>query len=550
MTALLSRIGLRALVAWIIVGAYLFAGIVGHDPWKQDEAYTFGIVLHIIESGDWVVPTLAGEPFMEKPPLYYITAAATAWLASPWLALHDGARLASVLFVGAAIGCTGLAARRLFGRGRGTTAALLLVGAVGLASHAHELITDTALLAGFAIALWGLAWVLEKPTAGGLIAGTGVGVGFMSKGLVEPAMVGLTMALLPALFPAWRTRVYARAAMWTFLAALPWLIAWPAALFARNDALFTTWFWSNNFGRYFGFANLGADSEPWYYARVLPWFALPVLPLALWNLWRERAAVRSSPALQLCLLMSFSIIAVLASSATARSLYLVPMLVPLAALACAAPDGAARRCGWAAAASMSLVAAAVVGLAWSAWAVGTMTGEAPHIPALARSLPREFEFEFQPFAFLAAAAMTVGWLVAWMNARRLSWPHLWAANVAVAWGVVMTLLLPWIDSAKSFREPFNQLAKNVTASDCVSSRGLGEPQRGMLHYYTGLKTLRVEHDGLVCPLHLLQSNHAGRFPPLPHGEWRLVWRGARRGESVERFQLYAGEPGEPRVAAR
>jgi 4-amino-4-deoxy-L-arabinose transferase-like glycosyltransferase len=537
------------LVAIAIVAAYLLAGIVGHDPWKQDEAYTFGIVLHILETGDWVVPTLAGEPFMEKPPLYYLTAAATARLASPWLPLHDGARLASVLYVGLAIACTALAARKLFGPGRGTVAALLLAGCLGLAPQAHELITDTALFAGFAIALWGLAWALDRPMFAGIATGTGVGIGFMSKGLVEPAMVGLAMTVLPVLFKPWRNHAYARAAAWTFFAALPWLVAWPAALLARSDSLFTTWFWVNNLGRYFGFANLGADSEAWYYTRVVPWFTLPVLPLAIWHVWRARRNLLSSPAIQLCVVFACSIIAILATSATARSLYLVPMLVPLAALASHSPEGGLRRAGWVASTGLAAIAAAVVWLAWWIWIAAMFTGKAPHIGPLASRLPYSFRFEFHPVAFAVALALTLGWFLVWTNARRLSWPHAWAANVAVAWGVVMTLMLPWIDSAKSFREPFTGLARNIAPNDCVSSMGLGEPQRGMLHYYTGMKTLRVEHDGVVCPLHLLQSDHAGHFPALPYGEWTLVWAGARRGETVERFRLYAGEPHDAKFAS-
>ena len=35
--------------------------LVGHDPWKPDEAYSFGLVLDQLERGDWVVPMLAGE---------------------------------------------------------------------------------------------------------------------------------------------------------------------------------------------------------------------------------------------------------------------------------------------------------------------------------------------------------------------------------------------------------------------------------------------------------------------------------------------------------
>ena len=58
--------------------AYVVPGLVGHDPWKPNEAYSFGIIYHIWGSGDWVVPILAGEPFMEKPPLFYISAACVA----------------------------------------------------------------------------------------------------------------------------------------------------------------------------------------------------------------------------------------------------------------------------------------------------------------------------------------------------------------------------------------------------------------------------------------------------------------------------------------
>jgi len=52
--------------------AYVVPGLVGHDPWKPNEAYSFGIIYNVWGGGDWVVPILAGEPFMENPPLFYI----------------------------------------------------------------------------------------------------------------------------------------------------------------------------------------------------------------------------------------------------------------------------------------------------------------------------------------------------------------------------------------------------------------------------------------------------------------------------------------------
>src|SRR5512139_1338394 len=117
--------------AWLLAllcFTWLATGLLGHDPWKPDEAYTFGLVYHILQSGDWLVPTLAGEPYLDKPPLFYITAAALAKLFSPLLPVHDGARLASGFYVGLALLFTGLSGRELFGRDRGWAAAIILIG--------------------------------------------------------------------------------------------------------------------------------------------------------------------------------------------------------------------------------------------------------------------------------------------------------------------------------------------------------------------------------------------------------------------------------------
>jgi len=75
--------------------AWIVPGVIGHDPWKPDEAYTFGVVYDILRGGSWLVPTLTGEPFLDEPPLYYLTAAASGVLFSGLLPLHDAARLAT-----------------------------------------------------------------------------------------------------------------------------------------------------------------------------------------------------------------------------------------------------------------------------------------------------------------------------------------------------------------------------------------------------------------------------------------------------------------------
>lgn len=113
---------------------------------KPDEAYTFGLVLHVLQSGDWVVPTLAGEPFMEKPPVFFVTAAAFARLFGGVLPLHDAARLATAFYMGLTFVFVAPAARQLYGKGKAAAAVLLLAGSIGLLDRGHQLITDTAQL--------------------------------------------------------------------------------------------------------------------------------------------------------------------------------------------------------------------------------------------------------------------------------------------------------------------------------------------------------------------------------------------------------------------
>ena len=180
--------------------AYLLPGLFGHDPWKQVEAYIFGCIYHILQTGDWIVPMMAGEPFMEKPPLFYLAAAALAKLTSPILPLHDGARLASGLFVGLTLIAVGWAARRSWGEGYGRGAVLLMLSCLGLLIHAHMMLTDLALTAGFAIALAGFVACHRSLRWSGLLLGTGIGMAFLAKGLIGFGVIAITALVLPIIF--------------------------------------------------------------------------------------------------------------------------------------------------------------------------------------------------------------------------------------------------------------------------------------------------------------------------------------------------------------
>lgn len=519
--------------------AWILPGLIGHDPWKPDEAYSFGLVYHILQSGDWVVPTLAGEPFMEKPPLYYLSAALFAKLFSYALPLHDGARLASGFYVGVAFLFVGLAGRELFGRNYGWMAALALLGSLGLLVRSHQLITDVALLAGFAMTLYGFALAPRHTAAGGFWIGTGVGIGFMSKGLIAPGMTGI-IALTLFLFKTWRTRRYPIALTVALVAALPWLLVWPLALYQRSPELFAEWFWVNNLGRFFGTVQVGPRAEHGFYFTILPWYAFPALLLALWTLWHGRRAGFAKPGIQLPLAAFTVMLTVLSVAADARELYALPLLLPLALLAADAPftlrRGAANAFYWFGIMGFTFF----VGVFWFYWIA--LEFEVPerlfhHL----HEMQPGYAPGFKPVPFLLAALYTGGWIAAIVGLKRS--PErpviVWAAGMTAVWGLLTILFVGWLDTGKSYRSMVESLRQALPATySCIASRNLGEPQRAMLHYFAGITTKRNESGKSgECNLMLIQTT-ADTPDDGPGPQWKKIWQGARPGDNVESYRLY------------
>ena len=62
----------------LLAFAWIALGLTGHDPWKFDDATTFGIAWEMAQTGDYVVPHLAGETYLHNPPLVPALAAASA----------------------------------------------------------------------------------------------------------------------------------------------------------------------------------------------------------------------------------------------------------------------------------------------------------------------------------------------------------------------------------------------------------------------------------------------------------------------------------------
>ena len=99
----------------ILLVLYIFTGLLGHDPWKNDDAVTIGVVHDLVRNGHWLSLSLAGAPYPDAP-LHYWVAGATSYLFAWLLPLHEATRLASGVCTLLALTFIYLAARELHGR--------------------------------------------------------------------------------------------------------------------------------------------------------------------------------------------------------------------------------------------------------------------------------------------------------------------------------------------------------------------------------------------------------------------------------------------------
>jgi 4-amino-4-deoxy-L-arabinose transferase-like glycosyltransferase len=527
--------------AFLLSIAWILPGLVGHEPWKPDEAAAVGIVHNLVNGdGNWVVPRLAGEDALETPPLLYLAAAGFVKLFSWFLPLHDAARLASGVFMALTLWFTALTARELYGRDYAAIAAVGLLGCVGWIVRVHQLIPDVPLLTGISLGLYGLAVAPRRPLLGGVALGTGIGVGFLARGLIAPVVLAAIALIQVVVSRRWRGRRLMATLGVASLVAAPWLVIWPLALYRASPDLFHQWLSLDLIGAFF-LAGAAPSTFAWrQYLVLLPWFAWPVLPLAVWTIWHGRRGLFRRTDLQLPLIAVTVMFALLGLAVNADDVYALPLLSPLTLLAVASLDtlrrGAISALDWFGIMTFGLIAI----LLWVAW-IALLTGWPAGLANELAAFQPGFQGRFDWLPFLVAAGSTLLWaaLVArTMPTTRRALVN-WGGGITLMWILASTLWLPYVDAGKSYKSVVHELERALPkGSRCISSIGLGDSQRAMLEYYAGIVTDRAEspQPKRECDL-LLTQGTASQELAIGSG-WRKIWEGARPGDERERFRLY------------
>ncbi len=299
-----------------------------------DEPRYARVAVEMQRAGEWVTPTLQGEPWLEKPPLYY-------WLAGAAFRLlgetEAAARIPSVLAMLLLTGATALCGARLYGSAAGLHAGFvagtsLLPFAYGRAASMDMLLAATVTLA---IGLSGLRLLGIAGRTACVGAAALAGLATLAKGplgLVLPALVVGAFWLTTREWRQLRDMLAPRAILAFALVAAPWYVA---ILRDQGRHFLDVFILDHNLQRFT--STIHHHPGPfWYYVPVLLLGLIPWSGLAVPGMLRTAPrASRADRFVLLWLLLPFAFFSLAASKLPG---YILPCVPPLAILMGRAAD--------------------------------------------------------------------------------------------------------------------------------------------------------------------------------------------------------------------
>lgn len=526
-----SRLGERAKIHSFVVLCliWVFAGLFGHAPWKGYETQSISAI-HAVLNGHLLAPLAASEDTLTNPPLYYWTGAILGKLLTPFISLHDASRLINALWMGLTILMIGMVNRELWGIGFGRQAALVFIGSVGLIFNVHTLMPGIATLTGLTMGFYGLALSKRRPFRSAILLGVGLGLSFLSGGVVPLLSLILSALLLPICFEIWRTRRYGLVLALSLCVSLPFLLLWPILLWWQQPEMFEAWI--NNF-------HLFQTQNYIFYIKNLSWFAWPALPLAIWGLWKFKHKIWSQAKFQLPIIFFVSTLIITASYAKTNQALLMPFLIPLSTIAASSIEtlrrGAASAMNW----FGIILFSTILFLIWLGWNA-MLTGFPQKTYERMQFLAQTNESHFNIFILIIAILLTAIWIFSMIKVRitNRSCTTNWSVGLTVSWALLMALWLPWINHKKDFSPLFLSMEKVIQDKTCLTTHNINDAQIDLIDYYLNIKATR-EGDRSNCRYLLIYQLHKKDLPPISEN-WKLVWSGKQPGDK-NNYKLFYKE---------
>ncbi|MBL0093397.1 MAG: hypothetical protein IPP50_14310 [Piscinibacter sp.] len=530
---------LPRLALLLFCAAYVLPGVFGRDPWKNADVTAFGHMASIAggQSG-WLSPSIAGLPGDVALVPYWLGAAFIRLLGGlldpaiaaripfalllvlvlvlTWYATYHLARTEAAQPLPFAFG--GEAAPVDYARAIADGALLAVMATLGLLQLGHETTPELVQLAGATLFLYALAaapFRKGRSRAAALVALPVMAASGAPAIATLLAMVGSVICLALHLCPGARYGLVGGGCR-------------RAGRRLRDRAACL------------GLARLPGQRQPLGLLRQLAWFTWPAWPLAIWTLWRWRGHMlhRHISVPLGCALPA--LLAGLAMGGSDRALMLaLPALAVLAAFALPTLQrSTASAIDWFSVFFFSLCALAI----WVIY-VAMQTGF-PAKPAanVARLAP-----EFRPsFSLLALAIALLGtlawmWLVRWRTGRHRHplWKSLVlpAGGVAVCWLLLMTLWLPLLDHARSYRPLLGRIAEHVPRTACVAAPQVPRALLAALESMGGYRVDAVTPAEL-SPCDYLLASQTPKLPATLYPGWQLLARVERPTDRQDLTAIY------------
>lgn len=301
-TILSKQYGPFSLAQWCVlalVPLILYTFSLGRSRVLTDHEILLGTpAKQMLQTGDWLLPRIGDQLWLEKPPAPIWIAAISSWIAGGVSELS--VRLPSALAgVGVVLLVAGMMAR-LFGPTTGLLCGIFQASTVYMLTYARLAEADITLLLICMAAVAAFVHIQHLPEDGPqwkrrlwLICFWGlIGLTNLSKGVLFGAVLML-VTCLGSLVVSRDWRGLKR--MWSpggFVLMAVIALIWPAWVVAREPSVLDLWSW-HLFGRAAG--GSGYDRPVWYYLTTWPVQLLPWTPLlfvgagpSLRRAWRER----------------------------------------------------------------------------------------------------------------------------------------------------------------------------------------------------------------------------------------------------------------------
>ena len=532
---------LPRLALLLFCAAYVLPGLFGRDPWRGADITAFGYMLSIAQGqSGWFAPTVTGLPPETAVLPFWLGAAAIKLLGfaiSPavaaripfalllvgvlvltWYSTYHLARTEAAQPLAFAFG--GEADPVDYARAIADGALLALIATLGLLQLGHETTPELGQLASVALFMYALsasAFRGSKPKLAVLLA---------LPMLAASGAPSIALALgLAGTLLSWKSSYpdVRRFALWVVAStALAAAVAWGLG----------AWGW--RLGSYRG------GGQVLSLFKQFAWFLWPCWPLAAWTLWRWRRQLLKRHISVPLMILAVSLLACVAMGGSDRALLLgLPALAVLAAFSLPTlTRGAAAAIDWFSVFFFSL-SALVIWVIYVAMQTGVPQQPAANVARLVPGFIAPFSIVELALAALATSAWL--WLVQWRTGRHRHpiWKSmvLPASGVALCWLLLMTLWLPLLDHARSYRPLIDRIALHVPRGSCIASASLARGQGVALEYLGGYR-LDTSHsaESTTCGFWLRQE--ARRTPLRAPAGWSLLARERRPTDTEEVTAIY------------